>query len=127
MRDLSADEEFDDFFDDIIDIAVQLFIGQVGYGVWDFQKSITRNPPVFRHGFPGHTKRCCNDGNSRNAGLFNQDPVEHTARAAGPSVTDAGNGDVGGLLEFSERCFRDRMTGRLFGINPGQGGAESLS
>ena len=54
------------------------------------QEFIAGHTPGAGHRLPGLQKHIRYDGRRRHAAPFQQDPVEHTARAAGPSVPDAG-------------------------------------
>jgi len=67
------------------------------------QEFIPGHAPGPGHRLPGLHEQIRYDRGSRNAILFQQDPVEHTARAAGSSVPDAGDRNVDSGSEFLDR------------------------
>ena len=76
------------------------------------QELIAGHAPGPGHRLPGLDKQIGHDGRGRHAALLQQDPVEHTARAAGPSVPDAGDRHVDGRFEFLDRFLIDGRSRR---------------
>jgi hypothetical protein len=70
---------------------IKLGFGQVGDRVGHGQILIIRHSPSFCHRPPGGVKDIGDDGSGWEAALFKHNTIEHTARAAGASVSYPGN------------------------------------
>ena len=93
-------EQLDNTFQQPVRLLVQRLLGQIGNGMRHIEKTVFRNPPGFRHLLPGNPERLGYNGDRWYAGFFQQYPVEHTARTAGPSVADAGDDNVRLVFEI---------------------------
>jgi hypothetical protein len=68
-------------------------------------KFVCRRSPVFGHCLRRGDKRGGDDRHRRDAGAFQFDAVEHTARTTRPSIAYPGKGEIRLLLEQRD-CFR---------------------
>ena len=89
--------------------SVQLVFRQIGYGVGSHQKSIVLDSPTGGHGAAGGNKGRGHDGCGGDTGSLQFQSVEHTARTARPSITYAGQHNIGLLLKQRNRFLADGM------------------
>src|SRR5262249_54210874 len=97
---LSLQQELRDFGRDLARALVELRLGEVRYPVRSHQELVGRYAPLLSHGTRGLREDVRDDRGRRHRVLLQHDSVEHTARRAGPSVSDAGNDDVAGLAHL---------------------------
>ena len=76
------------------------------------EKLIVDKSPRLGHGTTCLHKYVSHDRGCRYTLFFKENPVEHTARAAGASISDSGNNDVTVRDEF----FDDLLVGRYTGV-----------
>jgi hypothetical protein len=88
--------------DDLPGPSIELLIGEVGNGMGERQKLIVRHAPSLGHGPAGGLDHIGDDGRCWNAALLKQDAVEHTARAAGASVSHPGDHGVALRLDLPD-------------------------
>jgi hypothetical protein len=77
-------------------------------------KGIIGEPMGQGHGLAGIQKRFGADHRGRDAQLFHDDAVEHTARTAGTSVPYTGDDGLGLGRQIPGHLFRDPMGGGRF-------------
>src|SRR6185503_228178 len=88
---LSLEQQLHHLRRDFRGALIELRIGQVGDRVRHLQELEVRQPPRAGHGLAGCPEDVRDEGRRRNAVLFENDTVEHTARRARPSVAHAGD------------------------------------
>jgi hypothetical protein len=89
-----AQEDVDDLRNDIARALIELCVGQVSDGVGHGQILIIRYTPGLCHRPTGGVKDVGDDGGGWKSAFLKQDTVEHTARAAGASVSHPGHDGV---------------------------------
>src|SRR5262245_39901342 len=108
---LTLQEELRHFGDDGAGALVELGFRQVCDRMGHHQEAVGGQAPLDRHGPSGLLEHVGHDRGGRNAGLLEHDAVEHTARRAGPSITDACDDDVAGLAHLLDDLLVRRHTG----------------
>jgi len=102
---LSFEQQFDDLWCDVARSLVELFTGEISNWMRHRKKPELLQSPRARHGLTGPHEDIRDDGRRRNALLFEYYAVEHTARAARPSIADTGNDDVAAGLELIDNLL----------------------
>src|SRR5207237_7322744 len=111
---LSFEQKLYDLRRDCRCALVQLLVVQIRDRVRHRDEAKIRKPPRARHGAAGGNEHVRDDRSAWYAVLFENDTVEHTARRARPSITDAGDDHVARRLQLLENLRVRRGTRAFF-------------
>ena len=87
-------EDIDDLRHDVSGTLVELFLGEVCDRVGHRQIFVIRHSPGFCHRPPGGVENVGNDRSRWEATLLKHNAIEHTARAAGASISHPSDDDI---------------------------------
>ena len=98
-------------WEEVIRPVVGFFLVENGHGVGHLHESEAWKPPRGRHGGARLTEGLGHEGDPRDAPLLEHQRVEHTARAARPSVADTRDHEVRDAAQLVGRFLGDGVTG----------------
>ncbi len=110
-RGLGRSEQGQHQWEEVIRAVAGFFLAENSHGVGHLHESEARQTPRGRHGGTRLAEGLGHEGDPRDAPLLEHQRVEHTARAARPSVADARDHEVRDAAQLVGRFLGDGVTG----------------